>query len=279
MTTAATPVSATPDPHPPCGDPRYVGGFLNYAEIRISRLASVHGRELEVFRCGSGAPLLLLPGYSLATVWRSQFAELSKEFEVIAIHYPGGGNSESHPDCNSLDELVRVVASVVEALELDQAPHVVGWSMGGFLAIVMAARHPELVRSLVLVNSVASIKHRTIPFADVAEDFMRNWIRRGDEWPGFSYDHVKDSKGLRPMRAQYDNLIDVRHLLPDIVAPTTVVSGRADPVRAEGGGDGDAIADSVKHGRSVSLDDAGHFIPLFHEAAFHDVLRQHLANA
>lgn len=257
-------------------DPRYTGGFLNFSDLLIHHVTSHHQRRIEVIETGQGDPVVLLPGYSLATVWRAQFVDLARNHRVIALHYPGAGHSEPHPECHSLDELVRVMVSSIEALKLERPAHVVGWSMGCFVAIAMAAQYPDLVRSLCLVNGCAYADRTRVSFGDMAEDFMTHWSQRASEWPGFAYEHIKDGKGLKPMREQYETIIDLRAEARRVLAPTTVISGRLDKVCPLNSGE--ELAGMIAGAEHHFLEQAGHFIPLFHETALGPRLRQHLSS-
>lgn len=101
---------------------------------------------------GSGPPLLLLHGLAGSCRWWGHNLDgLARHFRVYAPDMPGFGLSRSRQRFNlhaAADELVRWM----DQIGLRQA-HVVGHSMGGYVAIDMAARYPELVDRLVLVSA------------------------------------------------------------------------------------------------------------------------------
>jgi pimeloyl-ACP methyl ester carboxylesterase len=253
----------------------YQDAFCDFETIEVRYVESGDGRRVEVFESGRGEPILLLPGYSLASIWRNQLVHLAKTHRVLALNYPGAGQSDPHPHCTSLNALADAIASVVHALKLPVAPHIIGWSMGGFVAMELADRHSDTVRSMTVVNGAAYLDRREVAFADLAVDFMQNWAARRSHLGAFNYEHIKDSVGLQPMREQYEHIVDLRASLRRIRVPTTVISGRKDKVAPRDAGPQAAagIAGAEHHW----LEGAGHFIPLFHEQGLHRILERHLA--
>lgn len=80
-------------------------------------------------------------------LWMPQLRELGGEFRVAAIDLPGHGAHARTPF--TLDEAVDVVAAVIRDHGHGRAV-LVGLSLGGYVAIATSARHPELVRGLVI---------------------------------------------------------------------------------------------------------------------------------
>ena len=94
-------------------------------------------------RCGGhGEPLVLLHPFGLCPeVWAPILPELKKHHEVFAMAIPGHAGSEPLPPdfCHSISACVDVLERKLDALGIDQA-HVVGSSLGGWLAIELARR-------------------------------------------------------------------------------------------------------------------------------------------
>lgn len=99
---------------------------------------------------GKGAPLVLLHGWSMnVSVWQPVLAELEKKYTVYRVDLPGHGCSRvPAPDsCEQwLDGILEVVPD--ESVWL-------GWSLGGTLALSVAAHYPQRVKRLVLVAATA----------------------------------------------------------------------------------------------------------------------------
>jgi poly(3-hydroxyoctanoate) depolymerase len=107
------------------------------------------GLRLRVTRRGSGPPLLLLTGIGAnIEMWRP-FERLVRDREVIAVDAPGTGLSERPRYPLRMGGLARVVASLLDELDVARTD-VLGYSFGGLLAQELAHRAPERVRRLIL---------------------------------------------------------------------------------------------------------------------------------
>lgn len=101
---------------------------------------------------GAGADVLFLHGGGVAGwMWGPVIEHLGTGVRSIVPDLPGHGTSVEVPYVSHADAVGRIAA-----LLMDRAPHgatVVGFSLGGQLALELAARHPELVRSLLVVSA------------------------------------------------------------------------------------------------------------------------------
>lgn len=111
--------------------------------------------ELDVEEHGSGFPFLLIQGLGWSK-WgsRAQISDYAERRRVLSFDNRGTGRSPKPPGPYSIEELADDAASVLDHLDLASAD-VYGHSMGGFIALTLALRRPELVRSLVLVGTGA----------------------------------------------------------------------------------------------------------------------------
>ena len=111
-----------------------------------------NGTNLEYIDKGQGDPVVFVHG-SLGDFrsWSQQMEPFSKLYRVIAYsrryHYPNAGPGERLD--YSVDLHARDLESLISDLGL-QRPHIVGSSYGAYIALVLAAGHPEMVRSLTL---------------------------------------------------------------------------------------------------------------------------------
>jgi pimeloyl-ACP methyl ester carboxylesterase len=117
------------------------------------------GRHLSALVWGTGEPELVLlhGGAQNAHTWDTVAMALDRP--LVAIDLPGHGHSDGgRRGSLGLDDNADDVATVVRALA-PRARAVVGMSMGGMTSLALAARHPELVRSLVLVDVTPGVTH------------------------------------------------------------------------------------------------------------------------
>ena len=121
------------------------------AGLRL-REVSVDGHRIPYLEGGRGEPLLLLHGFGAnKDHWTMIAPRLTRDFRVIVPDLPGFGDSTR--DWNArygVDEQVARIAAFAAALGLDSF-HLGGNSMGGYLATLFAARHPQAVKSLWLL--------------------------------------------------------------------------------------------------------------------------------
>ncbi len=122
-------------------------------EVRREWREVAPGRRVSALVWGTGpAELVLLHGGGQnAHTWDT--VALALDRPLVAVDLPGHGHSDWPGDARALDPagMADDVATVVEALA-PSARLVVGMSLGGMTAIALAARHPALVRRLVLVD-------------------------------------------------------------------------------------------------------------------------------
>jgi pimeloyl-ACP methyl ester carboxylesterase len=110
----------------------------------VERTRDVRGVRLRYFEGGAGPPLLLLHGFGGAAWNFTELAELLPGRRLLVPDLPGHGRSDPLP-APSIAGFADAVAGL-----LDEAVGVLGHSMGGVVALRLAERRPDLVRSLVL---------------------------------------------------------------------------------------------------------------------------------
>ena len=115
--------------------------------------------DIEIYyeMIGQGDPLLLIHGLgSSSQDWEMQLPEFSSHFQVINIDLRGHGRSEKPPGPYSIPLFAEDTARLISELGLEST-HILGISLGGMVAFQMALDYPDLVRSLVIVNSVPEL--------------------------------------------------------------------------------------------------------------------------
>jgi pimeloyl-ACP methyl ester carboxylesterase len=132
-----------------------------FAEVRreqpAERFVEVDGRQVYVEQQGAGQVVVLLHGFGESSYsWRQVMPELARSFRVVAPDLNGFGWTERPRDPQSYtrEGQERLVLGVLGALGVTRAQFV-GHSYGGSLTLFLASRHPDLVRSMVLIDSAA----------------------------------------------------------------------------------------------------------------------------
>ena len=99
---------------------------------------------------GTGEPLLLIEGFAYASwMWYRQVPELSKHYQLVVFDNRGVGQSDKPDTPYSIEMMADDAAGLLKVLGISKA-HVLGVSMGGYIAQSLAARHPDLVHTLIL---------------------------------------------------------------------------------------------------------------------------------
>lgn len=122
------------------------------------------GPETIVFSHG-----LLLNG----SIFTNQIAHLKSRYRCIAFDHRGQGASELAQDGFDMDNLTDDTAQLIEALAAGPC-HFVGHSMGGFVGLRLGIARPDLIKSLILINSSAAPE----TFAKIWEYRLLNVIAR-----------------------------------------------------------------------------------------------------
>ena len=124
---------------------------------------------------GQGEPLVLIMGYgSTMDMWDPHFLEnLSSKYRVIVFDNRGMGNSTAPPGNFSIAQFANDTAGLMAALGIEKA-HVLGWSMGSFVAQELAIRHPEKVNKIILYAGDCGGKEAVMPSPRVLSDLANN---------------------------------------------------------------------------------------------------------
>ncbi len=258
-----------------------------YAEVAAAlppaSLLTIDGTRVHVDARGAGFPLLLLHGFGASTLlWEPVLPELARSRRAVAIDLHGFGWTErpQEPAAYTLEGQERMVLGVADQLGFDRFD-LAGHSYGGAIALFIASRHPERVRSLVLVDNampeyaalrrakkygnrgLARIFVRTVglrtarvrygleeSYADdrkVTDELVRNYLVR------LRVEGVEDAfYGLTAPNGEPPVELD----LATIRQPTLVVWGEDDElIRAS---DARASAARLPNGRFVALEGCGH---------------------
>jgi pimeloyl-ACP methyl ester carboxylesterase len=110
---------------------------------------------------GAGEPLVLLHGLgSTIRDWERQVPIFAQRYQVITGDMRGHGRSSKPPGPYSVPQFTADVVELLHQLQVESA-HILGLSMGGMIAFQMAVDTPQLVKSMVIVNSGPELVPRT----------------------------------------------------------------------------------------------------------------------
>ena len=243
--------------------------------MTTSHVVEANGVEIGYRRAGDGPPLVFLHGAtSDGRLWQPQLEALADEFTVVAWDEPGAGRSSDVPADFELADYADCLAALIEQLELGAA-HVAGLSWGGTVALELYRGRPELVATLILMDSYAGWKG-SLPEEEVhvRVEFTRQMLAAPPEafapiLPGlFAGDPPAEyvplltdvGAAVRPdsTRVQLSLMAeaDLSDVLPTITVPTLLVWGELD-VRSPL-----AVAhqfeQAIPHAQLVVIPDCGH---------------------
>lgn len=138
----------------------------------------VEGNELYYEMSGEGVPHLFINGLSADTrQWEFILQALGSTPQVIRYDMRCAGKSEKPSAPFTIEDLAEEASGLLKALGIART-RVLGFSMGGMVAMHLAQRHPKLVERMILVATAPSFRG---PYP-VAED-VRTMLRRTDVSP------------------------------------------------------------------------------------------------
>jgi pimeloyl-ACP methyl ester carboxylesterase len=213
---------------------------------------NANGTELWVERQGEGPDVLLIAGLGdPAEAWQPQLEGLADRYCVTAFDNRGVGRTPLREGPLTAATMADDAAALLSALEVPSA-HVAGFSMGSAIAQELALRHPELVRSLVLVSTYARADAlfrsqlnfwRWLPEVAPSErtfyEAFFTWVYTPRAHADRSVDQIVEEAlafphqaSVEAFQAQVDVCLahDTAERLSEIAAPTLVLSGELDVI-------------------------------------------------
>lgn len=236
---------------------------------------------------GSGTPLVLIPGIGYGGwMWHRMIPPLAEQFQVISIDNRGSGQSDKPPGPYSAQMLAADVIGMLDDFDMSKA-HIMGHSMGGFVAQALAVDYPERVDRLILsATNFGGPRHVPISaeamavLTDVSGDPLER-LRRGiviSCAPGFAEAHPEivenwinhrvenpiDPAGYQSQLAVGLSLLpeaaSFEHKLSGVSVPALILSGDSDRVVPPD--NAALLAAALPNARVEILPDAGHFFPI-----------------
>jgi pimeloyl-ACP methyl ester carboxylesterase len=257
----------------------------------------INGAQIYYETVGAGAEVIVfIHGLMLASEsYEAQVEALKDRYRVITFDLRGQGRSEKTRARLGIDSLAEDAVVLIEKLTTDRV-HVVAFSMGTFIAMRVAARRPDLVRSLCLIGPSADAEEpknmpkyrRLIRFVRVfgprlvASRLMM--ILFGDTY--------LNAPEVAPQRRRWRQVVErlpralhraaaasvhrqaITEELPRIAAPTLIISGDEDrpisPARAR------AVHAGIAGSRLLAFESTGHAVMIERAGAFNTALTSFL---
>lgn len=221
-----------------------------------SGFAPVNGLSLYYEIHGEGQPLILLHGgVSASEAFGPNLKELAKSRKVIAVHLQGHGHTKDIDRPLRFESMADDVAAFIAFLKIGKAD-VLGYSLGGGVALQTAIRHPAAVNRLIIIS--AAMQHDGW-FPEVVTAFDQipanaPQIARNIKGSllGQLYPEVNWESLLRKIGEMESRDFDWSEQVKKLPSPTMIVFADADAIRPEhmiafykalGGGERDAGLD------------------------------------
>lgn len=242
------------------------------------------------------APVLVLNNgliMNAATSWAFQTQALSEDYYLLQYDCRGQGGSD-HPETPYfMDMHADDLAALLEALKIDQA-HIAGISYGGEVAQAFALNFPEMVRSLILIDTVSEVGPELRAVIQSWVDALKTgnpmaffeatvpW-NFSPEWIAANQSILEDAKEryksldfpavIRLCEAFFE--VDFTSKLNEIEVPTCIMVGELD--RIKGIPYARILKEAIPHGELHIIDGAGHASCWEKPEAFNSILLNFLA--
>ncbi|MDQ4149574.1 MAG: alpha/beta hydrolase [Actinomycetota bacterium] len=242
---------------------------------------------------GQGDVLLLVHGFPVdRRIWEHQLRGIGGGRRVVAVDLRGRGKSPARADGGwTIDDHADDLAETVDSLGVDRVD-LAGLSMGGYVAFALLRRHPEKLRSLILMSTKADAdtdaqkagRDETARLvldqgpAVLIERMLSNLL--SEEAPEAVRKRlVEIILSLPPETAAADSMAmrDRPDSTPDLASisvPTVVIQGADDPLLDVTAGRG--LAAKIQGARFVPIEGARHFVPLEKPDEVNRTLREFL---
>lgn len=243
-------------------------------------------------------PVLMIQGLGADKHgWDLQRFAFSRRFRVIALDNRGAGRSDKPHGDYSIDEMADDAVAVLDDLDVERA-HVVGASMGGVIAQVIAVRHPERLRSLGLACTACRNQPWRVELLDswarvAATRGLGRMAKEATRWMigPRSFRRLVPVIGVlgplglgRPthaFEAQVGAILaaddSLRERLGEITVPAMVIVGNQDILTPRG--DAEELAEHIPTAELVVISGAAHGLMIEHATTFNRILGDFLQRA
>ncbi|MGA3115667.1 MAG: alpha/beta hydrolase [Syntrophobacteraceae bacterium] len=233
---------------------------------------------------GAGHPLLLIHGLGTSRlIWWKQIQIISRKYRLLNMDNRDAGDSAPGTGPYTIADMADDAAGLIRNLECGPT-YVMGWSMGGYIALELSLRHPELVDKLILVATSAGGSAYFPPGQEVAALLMprdnediETLVRRVYPHitaPGYMNSHPEDldtavrNAESKPMPfPSFQRHLGAIMMWPGatgrisgISQPTLVVHGTEDPLLPYR--NGLSLSTMIKGAKLLTYTNVGHLPPI-----------------
>ena len=247
----------------------------------------IRGAKLRLRRAGKGAPLLFLHAVQGMPAWPPSLERLAEQFDVLAPDHPGFGLSDAPDWIDDVGDLSFFYLDLLEALDL-QSVHLVGASLGGWIALEMAIRSTARIKSLTLAGA-AGIRVEGVARGDMFigtpaelskllyadERVATNWAAQWQATPALQemYDRNRHAAAKYTWQPRLHNP-KLAKWLHRIDVPTHIIWGESDrlipPAHA-------VALKGMIAGAQVTMLPGGHLLPIEQPDLFADTVSHFIA--
>ncbi len=250
---------------------------------------TVQNTQLNVLEHGEGSPSLVFLHYfaGSSASWSEVIAQLQKTAHCVVVDFPGFGDSQPIAE-TTVEAAAKIIAEMIRQLDLEHYI-LVGHSMGGKIALALAATQPSGLQSLILLapspptpepiepsersrllqthgnrSAAEETAHKITsqPLSDVAFDRVIQ-------------DNLRSSRIAWQAWLECGSRQDISSVMSDITVPVLVIVGADDPVIPKPLLEQDVIA-SIADAQLVVVPNAGHLLPLEVPQAIGNLIQMHV---
>jgi pimeloyl-ACP methyl ester carboxylesterase len=120
--------------------------------------------SVRLFRDGSGTPVVYLHGAGGIAAWLPLFAKIAERHDLLVPEHPGFGSSDMASWIRNTPDVAMYYLDVFDAMALEGI-HLIGFSLGGWIAAELAVRNATRLKSLTLI-APAGIRIKGVPTGD-----------------------------------------------------------------------------------------------------------------
>jgi pimeloyl-ACP methyl ester carboxylesterase len=228
----------------------------------------VNGLQTAYRRRGQGEPVLFLHGAGMTRMWLPMYARCAESVDFIAPEHPGFG-ATARPDwLEGFDDLVVHYDELLAKLGIDEV-HLIGYSLGGWIAAEFASYFPRRIKSFTLITPIGLRVDDPGPdtFKFNPPELLDHLFNDKSAIPGVGADsddfeeivqlHAEAATFAKLIWAPRYNLA-LEHRLKRVTCPALIVKAEND--RLVSGTMADRYAELLPNSQTVTVSETGHAI-------------------